>query len=446
MTDQHPSTASTPSGSAPAKVDRRTFLRATAIPIAAAAALAGADRAGAAPKRVPAVLRSGLASTKTVQMWSQAYGDPKTYGAFINDTIAAFKTKTGIDVKWEVIPWASALQKWDLVMSNGQLPDVADIFYLQSRVIQGQGKWGPLDITDEVAKGTFGDWNRFVPVGQLEAKYKDRIYGVPWRIDIRGFVYNADLWPTPPDDLTAFETMGKQVLAKGVQAASQTFGGASHAITQLSATWDVPVLSPDYTKSNLSDPRWLDALTWAQKMVNERILLANAITDARFPPYDALLNGTVASHFGGQSAILAVAKANAPAMVEKLKAALMPKGPAGKHQSIASTAQFVVFQNTSAKDESLAWLQYLTSSEVAAKLTDASGMDSPDVNVQKTKTDPFLQTMYEQSRQSRTIDDPTPAWTELSSSADSPLPKLAITVWSGGDVKAVNDILSKAGS
>ena len=71
-----------------------------------------------------------LASTKTVQMWSQAYGDPKAFNDFIGQTTAAFKKKTGITVKWDVVQWASALQKWDLAMSKGEVPDVADMFFL----------------------------------------------------------------------------------------------------------------------------------------------------------------------------------------------------------------------------------------------------------------------------------------------------------------------------
>ncbi len=419
-------------------LDRRTFLRRAALPVAVAAGAAILGRSTpsiAAPGSTRVAMRQGAADGKTVQMWSQAYGDAQAFGAFIDETVAAFKAQSGISVEWDVIPWASALQKWDLAMSNGDVPDVADVFYLQSRVVQGRGEWGPLDLTAEITAGTFGDFNRFVPVGQQEAKYLDKIYGIPWRIDIRAFVRNTDLWPTEPKDLTEFEAMGKEALTKGARAAAQPFGQGSHVVTQLGAAWDVRVLSPDFQNSNLMDERWVEAFTWAQRMVDERLFLTEAVLEAGFPPYDALLNGTVAAHFGGNDAVRAVAQGTAPQMVEKLQSSLMPAGPAGKRQSIASTAHFVVFENTAVRDESLAWLTYLTSSEVAAKLSVASGQDSPDTTVQAAAADPFVAAFYEQSTQAFTIDDPTPAWTELSAPPEGPLSQLPVKIWSGEDVR-----------
>ncbi len=401
--------------------DRRSLLRAAA---GATILATGA----------PFLRRSSARAANTVTMWSQGYGDPKTWQGFIDEATSAFRDHSGIDVKWEIIPWSSALQKWDLVMSNGEVPDVADVFYLQSRVVQGQGKWGPLDLTDEVAAGTFGDFNRFVSVGQAETKYKDRIYGVPWRIDIRAFVSNTDLWVEAPADLAAFEAKGKDALAKGARVAASTYGVPTHAISQLGATWDVSVLSEDFAASNLADPRWQEALTWVQRMIDEKLLVSDAVGSTNFVPSDGLLNGTIGALFGGNPSIRPGAQGSAPQMVGKLRSSLMPAGPSGKQQSIASTAQLVVFENTESREASVAWLKYLTSSETAAKMAAASGQQSPDSVVQAANADPFLAAFFEQSKQAVSIDAPIPAWTELSAPPEGPLSQLAIDVWTGGDV------------
>lgn len=443
MASEHASSVTEGASGPPAGVGTERMDRRSLLQTAAGAAIAAAG--------APLLRRSSARAASTVTMWSQGYGDPKVWQGFIDEATAAFREQSGIEVKWEIIPWSSALQKWDLVMSNGEVPDVADVFYLQSRVVQGQGKWGPLDLTDEVAAGTFGDFSRFVSVGQEEAKYKDRVYGIPWRIDIRAFIANTDLWPEAPADLAAFEAMGKEALAKGARVASSNYGVPTHAISELGAIWDVPVLSEDYTASNLADPRWQEALTWVQRMIDEKLLVSDAVGNTNFSPSDGILNGTIGSLFGGNSTIRPAAQGAAPQMVEKLRSSLMPAGPTGKQQSIASTAQLVVFENTEARAESIAWLTYLTSSEVAARLAAASGENSPDSVVQAADPDPFLAAFYAQSAQAYSIDAPIPAWTELSAPPEGPLSKLAIDVWTGGDVAGalatahedVNEVLAK---
>jgi ABC-type glycerol-3-phosphate transport system substrate-binding protein len=430
---------------------RRDFLIRTAT-IAGGAASATpfiADRVSAAVRRRDRT----VASTKTVQMWSQAYGDPKAFNDFISKTTAAFKKKTGITVKWDVIQWASALQKWDLAMSKGEVPDVADMFFLQSRVVQGRNKWGPLDITKDVRAGKFGAWSRYVPVAQLEAQYKRRIYGIPWRIDIRSFVYRSDLWGgSPPKTLGQFEQTSKKVLGQGkVSTAARTFGFGYQSLKAIGAIWGVQPLKADLQSSALLDPRWNAALTWAQKMVDANILLKEAVTDMQLPPYDSLLNGTVAAYLGTQAGILAVAQGTAPQTIPKIKSARMPAGPSGKSRGIASTAQFSIFQSTKARDESMQWLRYLTSPTVALALGKVSGQDSSDTVVQNRTVDAFHRPFYIQSRTAVGIDQPTPAWGELVATPEGPLTKLAVNVFSGNDVKnelasadkAVNAILAK---
>src|SRR6202030_899927 len=142
---------------------------------------------------------------------------------------------------WEIVLWSSALQRWDLAMTTGAPPDVGDIFFLPSRVLQGKGKWGPANITKMVQSGAFGPWNRFVPSSQADCSYNGQIYGIPWRIDIRGVVYRHDLWPTAPKTLADFEATGKQVVAKNpggkITYAAQTFGNAYHMLMLFGAIW-----------------------------------------------------------------------------------------------------------------------------------------------------------------------------------------------------------------
>jgi ABC-type glycerol-3-phosphate transport system substrate-binding protein len=381
----------------------------------------------------------GSSSTK-VNMWSQTYGDPKEFTAFVAKTAKAWNADEGHDLKWDIVPWTTALQKWQLSMSNGSVPDVGDMFFLQSRIVQGRGKWGPLDITDEIEKGTFGDWKRYVPVAQREASYKDRIYGIPWRIDVRGLVYNDQLMPKAAATLEELESMAAEAVGQHkLKAGGMTMGGSSapyQAMKTIGAMWGVEFLSEDLTKSLLQDERWTEAALWAQKAVKNKILLGSAVTSLKGDPSEPMLNKSVAFQLGGNEVILPSASASAPQLVDHLKSAPTPVGAAGKSIGTASTAQFSVFQNSKSRDASLEWLKRLTEPAFAVELAKVAGQESADTVVQAKQMTEFRRPFLEASRTALGIDQPTPAWAQLVAAPEGPLSKLSLDIFGGGDPRS----------
>jgi ABC-type glycerol-3-phosphate transport system substrate-binding protein len=320
-------------------------------------------------------------------------------------------------------------------MGTGDVPDVGDMFFLQSRVLQGRGKWGPLDITQEVNSGAFGRWDRFVPVARREAVYKGAIYGIPWRIDIRTFIYNTDLWPSVPATYNDFAQMANSTLtSKKLIAAASTLGNPYQQLNLIAAAWGLQFLTPDLKHSTLMDPRWVQVCTWIQSMVNKRVLLQQAGTNLTLPPFDNFLEGRVAVLFGGNHQVVPTAQGSAPQMVSKIASGLMPKGPAGKHLGTASTAQFSIFESTKSKNESLQWVRFLTSPSINKQWSLVSGQDPSDTVVQNMMANSFTRPIYLQSRTSFGIDQPTPAWAEISASPNGPATKLAIDIYSGANI------------
>jgi ABC-type glycerol-3-phosphate transport system substrate-binding protein len=381
----------------------------------------------------------GSSSTK-VHMWSQTYGDPKQFTAFVAKTAKSWNAAQGHDLKWDIVPWASALQKWQLAMTNGSVPDIGDMFFLQSRIVAGRGKWGPLDITDEVEKGTFGDWKRYVPVAQREASYKGRIYGIPWRIDVRGLVYNDQLMPKAPATLEELESMAVEAVGQHkLKAGGMTMGGSTapyQAMKTIGAMWGVEFLSEDLTKSLLQDDRWMEATLWAQKAVRNKILLASAVTTLKGDPSEPMLNKSVAFQLGGNEVILPSAQASAPQMVDHLHSAPTPVGPTGKSIGTASTAQFSVFENSKSRDATLEWLKRLTEPDFAVELAKVAGQESADTVVQAKQMTDFRRPFLEASRTALGIDQPTPAWAQLVAAPEGPLSKLSLDVFNLRDPKA----------
>lgn len=338
------------------------------------------------------------------------------------------------------MPWTSALQKWQLAMTNGSVPDVGDMFFLQSRIVAGRNKWGPLDITDEVEKGTFGDWKRYVPVAQREAAYKDRIYGIPWRIDVRGLVYNDQLMPKAPATLEELEAMSAEAVGKHrLKAGGMTMGGSTapyQALKTIGAMWGVEFLSDDLTKSLLQDERWTEAVLWAQKAVKDKVLLASAVTSLKGDPSQPMLSKQVAFQLGGNEVILPSAKASAPELVDHLHSAPTPIGAAGKSIGTASTAQFSIFQNSKARDTAIEWLKHVADPDFAVALAEVAGQESADTVVQEKQMTDFRRPFLEASRTALGIDQPTPAWAQLVAAPEGPLSKLSLDVFGGSDPRA----------
>jgi N,N'-diacetylchitobiose transport system substrate-binding protein len=427
--------------SAGAALSRRAFLGRAGRVSASLAVAGGAVDVLAACGSSSSKSGGGGGSTSTaVNMWSQAYGDPKAFTAFVAKQTKAWNASGGHDLKWNIVPWATALQKWQLAMTNGSVPDIGDMFFLQSRIVAGRNKWGPLDITDEVNKGTFGDWNRYVPVAQREASYKGRIYGLPWRIDVRGLVYNDQLMPTAPTTLEELESMATEAVGQHkLKAGGMTMGGSTapyQAMKTIGAMWGIEFLSEDLTKSLLLDDRWMEAALWAQKAVKNKILLASAVTTLKGDPSEPMLNKSVAFQLGGNEVILPSAQATAPQLIDHLKSAPTPIGAAGKSIGTASTAQFSIFENSKSRDASLAWLKHVTDPAFAVELAEVAGQESADTVVQAKQMTDFRRPFLEASRTALGIDQPTPAWAQLVAAPEGPISKLSLDIFNLRDPKA----------
>jgi multiple sugar transport system substrate-binding protein len=431
----------------------------TAAAVAAAAPIVQAETAAAAVSARRSVLKT---NSVQITVWSQNYGvTPQGYQSFINDAVKAFKAKTGVEVNWQIVQWSTAFNYWNLKMSQGEVPDVADMFDLQSRVIQGRNKWGPLDITKLVNQGKFGSWNRFVPVSRQESSYANRIYAIPWRIDVRAFVYNEKLWgPKPPATIAEFEEMGKNVLAKnsGVLVAAPNLAGGFQAVVDVGATFAAHPLNPDLTGANFDDPRWKTAMTWVQKMISEDIFNTTVETDPNYDIFTPMLSGTAAASFGGNITLFSTIKGTNPKLYPSIKAAVMPAGPGtkpGQGIGLTSAAQWSVFENSKNQEPSLEFVNFITSPKVVQEMVIASGVIAADVNVQRAiermPGNGYLKAFNQQSLLSYNIVPPSVAWAQLSAPPDGPVVVLGYDVWAGKDVasslataqSATNSVIAK---
>ena len=417
----------------------RRALLTNAAKLSGAGAVTGLGLVGCGSTSSSTSTQKSVASKRptnvTISFWVIPYGTP-TLPPFLDKHAALFKEQTGITVDVVLLSATSSTQKWNLAMANGSPPDVGDMFYLQSRIVQGRSKWGPLDITSFVDQGQFGDFNRFVPVAQREAKYKNRIYAVPWRIDIRDFVYNAAFVPTAPTTLDDFAQSAQNAyFAHRLQAGSQTIGGLYDQLKAVGACWGVEYLSGDLSRPILNDPRWLDACKWTQSMIKKKVLLAAAGIDITLPPFDNFVTQQVSSLFGGNESVVTIAKSTAPQVLPKIRSAGMPIGPAGQSICTASSGQFAVMQNSPHQAEGMKWIQYLTSPAVISDLCVATGTWPADEQAQSVLADSFSRPFFESSKTALGIDQPSPAWAELSAVPSGAFSQLTTDIFALKDPK-----------
>jgi len=473
VTDQQPETPRPASGLSAERISattpsRRQVLKAgvlmgagalaTQIIAACAPAAASSAPTGAAsvpPASAGTVPSSGpsLDASKTVRIWIQNYGDPKQQAEALATIGAAFKEATGVTIAFEGLDWATAEQKWDLAMTSGDLPDIGDMFYLPSRIVQGQGKWGPVDLTSSIDSGAFGDWNRIVQASRDESTIGGKVYGIPWRIDIRAWTGRSDMFASVPKTIQELESMGLEVLKKpGIQTATTHFAQPVDALHQGAVAFGTTFLTPDYKASNLQDPKWVDAANWMRDLTNKKIFSAQSEVDQKFNQNGSFYSGTTGAVYGSGT-MLNEAKGVAPQVVPLMVSGLQPAGPAGVSRSHGSCAQWSIFENSAAIPEATAFLAWLsTDAQMSNALNLATSTISADSDVQKLDTDPYNVPFYEQAKNIEPTDMPIVAWNEMRVFPDGPLNVMANRVWGSTDDiatilsdghKAITDILAK---
>jgi len=397
--------------------------------------------------------RASLDASKTVRIWIQNYGDPKQQADALATIAAAFKEATGVTVQFEGLDWATAEQKWDLAMTTGDLPDIGDMFYLPSRIVQGQGKWGPVDLTSRIDAGDFGDWNRIVEASRNESTIDGKVYGIPWRIDIRAWTGRKDMFASVPKTIEDLESMGVEVLKKpGIQTATTHFAQPVDALHQGGLAFDTTFLSPDYKTSNLLDPKWIEAGNWMRDLSKKKIFSAQSEVDQKFNQNGSFYSGTTGAVYGGGT-MINEAKGVAPQVVPLMVSGLQPAGASGTSRSHGSCAQWSIFENSPAIEESAAFLAWLsTDAHMSYALNQATSTISADSDVQKLDTEPYNAAFYEQGKTIEPTDMPIVAWNEMRVFPDGPLNVMANRVWGSTDDmatifsdghKAISDILAK---
>ncbi|WP_329122960.1 sugar ABC transporter substrate-binding protein [Streptomyces sp. NBC_01465] len=307
---------------------------------------------------------------KTLTVWIMEGTNPDAK-PFFKEAAAAFKKKTGADIKVEYQQWATAQKKFTTAIEGGpkQVPDVAEVG--TTWVPQFADADALVDVTDKVkASGLSNDLvEGLKDAGTLDGKQ----YGMPWYAGVRSVLYRKDIFekynlkaPTTWKELQADAVTLKQKepnmvsfpVAGGAEMFATTFiwGAGGELATESGGKWKSAINSPkavegiqfytDLAKKDKVSPAKVN--TWTEKEVG-----------------DAWKKGEVAMSISGNWTPKAFTDAN-PDLKGKLAAVPVPGENGGMSRSFLGGSYLSTFKG---ENQALAWefVKMLTTGEFAAK-------------------------------------------------------------------------------
>ena len=331
--------------------------------------------AGGTPNQPSQTTDQKNKGNREITVWLQRYGsDPSISTDFMNDITARFEKQTGIKVKFEILDWSQALNKYTLASTGGDAPDVADLFFIQSFVKMGGDKYGPMKIND-LAEEIGMD--KYIPSTLSEVKVGDDFYGIPWRADTRALLYNVEHFQEagltePPktwDELIEYAKKLTKTDSNGnIIRAGVIFRNAQARFDQ---TWFTilaqaggKIFSDDLTKPTFNTPEGIESLQFMQDIVYKHNVAPKGIIDPSFDPNNEFLAGKASMVIGAGADFRATQERVAPQMAGKYKAAVLPSKTGDGPSSISFAAPISIMKTAKDVEAAKEWVKFFTSKEI----------------------------------------------------------------------------------
>ncbi|MCL2319877.1 MAG: extracellular solute-binding protein [Treponema sp.] len=302
----------------------------------------------------------------TITMWMQNAGDDLNRQKQMMGVLTSqFEKETGIKVEIEIGNWTEASQKWMLVATGGDHPDVGDMWWAWSNIQIGKGKYGPMPLDKYKAQLHH---ERFIPASLADVTWNGSVYGIPWRIDVRPMLYRADLFQqagiaAPPDTWDDLVTYGKKLTTKaadgridisgigigyGVKSDSQDF---LHWIWQGGAE----AMTADGKTATLNSKEVVNSMQFVRDLVYKHEIVTKDVLDPSYNGGSLFISGKSAIRPMGGSGTSDYPKDFLP----KVKPAIPTKGV--RRTAYAGAGYFGVLWGSTKVDQSVKWLEFLSS-------------------------------------------------------------------------------------
>ncbi|MGW4868083.1 extracellular solute-binding protein [Streptomyces chartreusis] len=264
----------------------------------------------------------------TITWWdtSNATNEAPTYQALVKEFEAANKD---VKVKYVNVPFDQAQNKFDTAAGSKGAPDILRSEVGWTPAFAKKGFFLPLDGTEALA-----DQAKFQPSLIEQAKYEDKVYGVPFTTDTLAFVYNKDLFkkagveaPKTWDDLKkAAAKIKDKTGVDGYWGSTQAYYAQTFLYGEGTDTVDA-----DAKKITVAGAEAKKGYgTWLSLFDGKGLHKADTTADAYAHIQEAFVNGKVASIMQGPWEITNFYKGSAFKDKANLGIATVPAGSSGK--------------------------------------------------------------------------------------------------------------------
>jgi multiple sugar transport system substrate-binding protein len=308
----------------------------------------------------------------TITFANEASSEASTQ-PFTEKLIAGFEaTYPNIKVKSVPIAFSDMLKELTIMVTSGNAPDVSDPGGSTVPALQAGGVLAQLDSYDPTLL------KRFIPSALTKNTFNGGLYALTWDVGPFGFFYNRDLMtqagldptkpPTTLDEMKADMVLAKakipNVVPFGLDTTIRDFG--------LDAEWGpmnafgaVPYANG---KADANTPQMIAYLDWVRGLMKDGLSLPGKKL-GQFRPLAAnntLLFGWDAPVFKGIVQSIDT-KLTDDAFYKRWGVTGFPAGADGKHYTVDSDSDLVMFEASTKKDASWCFMAYVATNETAVK-------------------------------------------------------------------------------
>jgi multiple sugar transport system substrate-binding protein len=207
---------------------------------------------------------------KSITLVAAEYSKANT-AKFWNDFAAAFKAKTGTELKVQVVDWNDIDQQSSTMIQNGNPPDILNL-----NAYASYAKDGLLYSADEVLPPAVK--SDLIDAFVASGTYNGKLYGMPDLSSARALFYNKTLFQqagiaAPPKTWAEFEEDAKKITALGNGNVGYAMPlGPEEAQAEFSI-WTVNNGGAWKTdgKWSINSPKNVETLTFMKKLADEKV-------------------------------------------------------------------------------------------------------------------------------------------------------------------------------
>jgi len=315
-------------------------------------------------------------SGKTLTVWIMEGTNPDAT-TFFDSLETGFAEKTGASLDVQMVPWASAKDKFATAMAGGTGPDVAEVGTTWTPEFAEAGAL--MDMTEQA---TDAGLNEGMVESLIEAgTYDGGLYGVPWYAGIRSVLYNKDIFAKAgiektPTSWAEFTDAIDKIKASQPDVIPFPVLGASEFATYpfiWGAGGDIAQQEGDGWISTIDSPEAREGLTFLTELKTKH----GASTPAAdtWNEKDALTafqQGNVAMVVAGNWTPGTVEE-NSPEVYEQLGAFPIPSKDGGPAGSFVGGSHLSIFEQSENKDLAWQFVEMMTTGEFASQWGEESG-------------------------------------------------------------------------